>query len=440
MRFPPFSAQSTNRAVCQSPASAWLDPSHPNPSLTATAMLAVMLLVTYAVAATDPPLAKMIDTDDFQGQLAGIDKDWNLTFRVERDERQVTAADLQSWGEFRDREGSSLVLLADGGMLATEVLEISRAHVTVKPKSWRQLKMPLEVVRGIIFRPPAGTLQRDRLIFDILSATGSKDKLLLKNGDRISGVLVDPPDAADSASFRLETKSDGYTIPRDRLVAVTFNPTLIATAKPRPLHAWAGFRDGSLLLVDQVAMVENHLELKLPAGIVLRSFPDRPARLWREFRFLQPASPRITYLSKLKPLANGYKPVAFLDTAWPYQADRNVLGGRLRASGDVCLQGIGMHSASRLAYSLDEEYRRFEADLAIDDAAGRAGSVQFQVVVDKGAGWQSGFKSEIIRGAEAPVPVNVDLRGVRRIVLLVNFADHGDSWDHANWLNARLIK
>ena len=31
-------------------------------------------------------------------------------------------------------------------------------------------------------------------------------------------------------------------------------------------------------------------------------------------------------------------------------------------------------------------------------------------------------------------------RGAARMALLVEFADRGDELDHANWLNARLVK
>ena len=48
--------------------------------------------------------------------------------------------------------------------------------------------------------------------------------------------------------------------------------------------------------------------------------------------------------------------------------------------------------------------------------------------------------SEVVRGGQPPVPISVDLDGVKRISLLVDFADRGDELDHADWLDARLAR
>ena len=65
----------------------------------------------------------------------------------------------------------------------------------------------------------------------------------------------------------------------------------------------------------------------------------------------------------------------------------------------------------------------------------------FKVLLQDGAGqWSPAYESPIIRGADAPTPVSIDLKGAARLALIVEFADRGDELDHANWLNARLIK
>ena len=98
-----------------------------------------------------------------------------------------------------------------------------------------------------------------------------------------------------------------------------------------------------------------------------------------------------------------------------------------------------MHSASRLTYDLDRPYRRFDAELAVDDVAAGKGSVVFRVFVDEGDGrWRAAFTSGIVRGGP-PLPMSVDLQGAKRLSLLVEFADRGDERDDADWLDARLI-
>jgi hypothetical protein len=99
-----------------------------------------------------------------------------------------------------------------------------------------------------------------------------------------------------------------------------------------------------------------------------------------------------------------------------------------------------MHSTSRLAYALDRPYRRLAAELAIDDATDGGGSVVFRVLCDgTDGGWRDAYRSPTIRGGDPPLPIDIDLTGAKRLVLIVEFADRGDQLDHANWLDARLI-
>ena len=80
----------------------------------------------------------------------------------------------------------------------------------------------------------------------------------------------------------------------------------------------------------------------------------------------------------------------YLDLSWPYHNDRNVTGGLLRCGGRLYLKGLGVHSAARLSYALDGRYRRFQAELGIDDSTGGRGSVEFRVLVDGRQRYASG--------------------------------------------------
>jgi hypothetical protein len=50
------------------------------------------------------------------------------------------------------------------------------------------------------------------------------------------------------------------------------------------------------------------------------------------------------------------------------------------------------------------------------------------------------YESPIVRGSNQPIPISVDVAGVQRMALIVDFAERGDALDYANWLNARLIE
>jgi hypothetical protein len=60
--------------------------------------------------------------------------------------------------------------------------------------------------------------------------------------------------------------------------------------------------------------------------------------------------------------------------------------------------------------------------------------VIFRVLVDG----QERFASPTVRGGDAPLPVSVDIRGAKKLELVVDYADRGDVLDHADWLDARI--
>ena len=100
-----------------------------------------------------------------------------------------------------------------------------------------------------------------------------------------------------------------------------------------------------------------------------------------------------------------------------------------------------MHSSSRLAYETGGHYRELQAEVAIDDCAQRQGSVIYRVYVQTESDeWSMAYESAVVRGGEPTVPIRVDVHQAQRVALIVDYADRADQWDHANWLNARLVK
>jgi hypothetical protein len=213
---------------------------------------------------------------------------------------------------------------------------------------------------------------------------------------------------------------------------VVFNPALARRGRVSGLRSLVGLRDGCRLLALALEADDRKARLTLWGGATVETATEAIVAL-------QPLGGRAVYLSDLKPI--GYKHIPYLQLSWPYETDHNVAGDQLRSGGRLFAKGLGMHSASRLTYNLDREYRRFEARLAVDDSTAGRGSVVFRLFVDDGSGmWQPKFNSPKVRGGDTPVAMSVDLTGAKRISLLVEFADRGDELDDADWLDARLIK
>lgn len=420
--------------------------------------------LTGELAAAEPFLGRAVPRDPQLGsrdgvplhaRLVSIGKAWQVQLATP-DGRNVDfpPGELFSWGDYADTETGPQLLLADGSLLVADVVEMTATHVVVESPllgnsqvdSARGTRptatLALETLRAIVFQPPPAPLGRDRLLDSIARTAEGQDQLHLTNGDILLGALAgwspsaddaNPKGGMDRIAFRIESRGDPVLIPVDRISV--FVRSVPKAPPPRDnASGGLGFSDGSWLVVDRVETDRAPMLLTLAGGVELAIPRDL---LLEQVRCIRPATD-VTFLSDLSPLS--YKHIPFLERSWPYGTDRNVLGGRLRVGQDVHTKGLGMHSASSLAFELGGRYRRFEAELALDDHAGERGSVVFRVFLAGDTGrWSPAYESPVVRGADSPIPISIDVSEASRISLIVEFADRGDELDHANWLNARLF-
>ncbi len=109
-------------------------------------------------------------------------------------------------------------------------------------------------------------------------------------------------------------------------------------------------------------------------------------------------------------------------------------GGTITIGGVTFPRGVGVHAPSRITMALDGGCTLFLADVGIDEEVGDHGSVTFVVLGDGSPLGNSG----VVRGAQAPVPLAVDVSGVDALTLVVTPAKDGNGFDHADWGDARL--
>ncbi|MCH8921616.1 MAG: NPCBM/NEW2 domain-containing protein [Planctomycetes bacterium] len=389
----------------------------------------LMLLVAsrLAVAAEVTARAVPAEGQPFAAKLIAVDAAWNITLGSGEEKQTLAAADLVQWGGFRETRRGTLILLAGGDMLVADVLKLDGEHLLVDSLLLGEVKLPLERLVGIVFKPSVDRRAADRAVARVRSAKGETDAAVLTNGDRLQGTLGEI--AGDKAT--LQTATGKLTFGLNKIRSISFNPALVELPKTSGKRAVVGLSDGSHLTAAALTLGAGDATLKLLVG------PSVEAAA-KDIVALQPLGGRAVYLSDLKPAA--YKHIPYLKLTWPYQADGNVTGSRLRAAGQLYLKGLGMHSAAQLTYRLNGTYKRFAAEVAIDDASGDRGSVNFRVYIHDGKSWKVKYTSPVVRGGDAPLSVSVDLTGAKAVSLLVDYADRGDELDHADWLNARLIK
>lgn len=97
--------------------------------------------------------------------------------------------------------------------------------------------------------------------------------------------------------------------------------------------------------------------------------------------------------------------------------------------------GVGTHSVSVFRIDLGGNALRFHAMVGLDsEAAGHDGSVQFKIVADGQQMWQS----TVMREKDPAQAADVDLRGCKKLTLIVDDGGDGIDYDHADWADASI--
>jgi len=384
--------------------------------------LAVVLACS-ASAAAQLPWALPVDGEPFQGRLVSVDAQGKLGVDRTGKPMAFAAGDLVSWGQPAELRKGPILVLAVGGYLPAAVLGADKAELSVDSARLGPLKLPLDALAGIVFRPPSHPSELDALLDRIALEQGQADRVILDNGDEVSGLI----ETIQSDKLTIKGNIGLKEVSVRRIVALLFNPALRQRPAVPTGAAWIGLGDGARLLVARFQLKADAMEWTTLSGATWKAAA-------KDLVFFMPRTDRVVYLSDIRP--SEYRFLPYLETKWPYKTDRNVTGGQLRCGGRLYLKGLGVHSAARLSYRFDLPWKRFQAEVGIDDSTGNRGSVGFRVFVD---GKQK-FGGPPVRGGMPPQAISIDLAGARQLDLVVDYGEAGDMMDHADWLNARLVK
>ena len=397
--------------------------------VTGLLLASLALLPTVSAAQESEPPKRLIPLDGppVAMSLARVSPDWELSFTSPEGPRRLGADQVVFWGSWREPDRGSIVLLRSGDLLVGYDLHLPGEQLAFDSDSLGQVSIPMDAVAGLIFQLPSEAARRDRLMSRVLAETDRQTRLLLTGGDTVSGSLA----GIEPDGVMLQTEAGSLRLPLDRVTALVQPGGRDLHQRAKAVRALVGLEDGSRLTCKGLVVTEKEARLDTSLG----QFAVAADRVCA----LQPTSEKIVYLSDLE--AASYRQIPFLSIAWPYRRDRSVTQTLLRSGGALYLKGLGTHSAARLTYELDQTYRRLDMELALDESAGNRGSVIYRVFSDNGSGqWQERYSSPVVRGGASPIAASADLAGAKRISLLVEFADRGDELDHANWLNARLVR
>jgi hypothetical protein len=270
------------------------------------------------------------------------------------------------------------------------------------------------------------------------------DVLIVKRGknlEGVDGVLGDI--TADKIGFKLD--GDELEIDRDKVAGFIYFRRS-NEAQPEPpcvLHGHNGLR----MSAAQVRLAESVLHVKLVRGLEL----DVPLA---EIEFADFSAGKIRYLSDVAESNFHWTPLVALPADASQAAgygqprrDRSAYGGPLTlqvSTGDspgatsplqIFSKGLALRSRTELVYRLPAGFGRFTAIAGMEPATSTTGNVHLTIYGD-----DRPLLAADISGQEPPRAIELDIAGIKRLKIVVDFGKNLDTGDWLNLCDARLLK
>ncbi|MCA9175692.1 MAG: NPCBM/NEW2 domain-containing protein [Planctomycetales bacterium] len=395
--------------------------------------MATLLASAIVVEAT--PLAG----DKVQGELAGISAE-SLQIATADGVRQLPLTGLKSvsiaGATPSSQSGEIAVELIDGSQLRVERYQVAKGEVTVGAGDM-SLTGPANTVKWVRFRSlekePAIQQGWDQLLQrefagDCLAFTKEVDGALVL--ERLEGAVG----AIDDQVVEFTYQGDTLRPKRERVLG------LIYLVAKRDIGATVGsvlLKDGSTLAASSLELAGDKLRVTTGSGWTAELPADRLLGL--DF-----GSSNITYLSDLKPTTVEVEPYygATLDSerqTYLPRMDEDHHGAPLKLVDQApALKGLALRSRTKLVYRFDKPYKRLRAMAGIAEHV-RNSVVSPHLVLSISSDRKKLLERDVT-GDDAPFEIDLDLEGVQRLTIVVDYGKSQDVADFLQLCNARLTK
>lgn len=328
------------------------------------------------------------------------------------------------------------VELLDGSRLVASRFAVTGSD-SVATVSGAAAKGPANRLRHVLFRDLSkepmlkmdweALLQR-RLQGDSLAFTRESDDALIL--EHLEGAIGDVDDESVAFSYQ----GDVLKPKRTKVVG------LVYLTVDRELPAALGIvhlTDGSALQAAELTWENDRLQATLASGWSL----ELPGSAIKSFEF---AASNTVYLSELEPTSITCEPYfgVVLDSerqGYLPRMDEDHRGKPLKlADQEESLKGLAVRSHTTLVYRFDKPYKRLRATAGIAEYI-LNGDVNPHLVL-KIATDRKVLLEEEITGDTEPLEIDLDLAGVQRLTIEVQYGKAQDIADFLHLCNVRLTK
>ncbi len=326
------------------------------------------------------------------------------------------------------REPNDWVILGNGDRIALSVRQIDGETLTAAwPRSGRrrELLWPLEQVALIHFALPAAPSARRIAFEEAARLQPGNDRARLIAGDDLLGEFQQ----LKGGLVEWESSFGIVKLEQSRVRWIGFDPELAARSQPPPIRWTVSLTNGSVFTASD-CRPQNDLSV-----LCVLSDANEVSVPRHELRSVRRWSPQVVALSQRKPVDQELTP--FFAGPRTLEQDRNALRLPLSLRGEEFATGLGVLGQARWSYQIEPGDRAFQAIVGIDDAAEGAGSVRFSIRLDDRIAWKSATLTGHTAAVRTPL---VSLMGAKRLTLVVDRTDRGDTADFANWCDPILYR
>lgn len=319
--------------------------------------------------------------------------------------------------------------LIDGSSLAATSVAVSDRTCHAVLADGQKLDIPTSQVASLRLQALAESAVAEWA--NLVQAKTDADRLVIRKGDALD---YHKGTAFDVTETHVNFEIDGEKLPVKRTKVqglIFYHPANRKLAEAACRLVDAGGSQWSVQTLEQA----GKLSWTTPAG--LRIERDLGAVVRIEY-----ASENLLWLHELKPESNRWTPrfvpdrdIAALADFYAPRTDGAAPKSALRLGGQAYASGVRLHSRSEVVYRLPERFRRFKSVVGISDATRPGGAVRLVIRGDDRI-----LLDEKVTGGDAPMPIDLDLTGVRRLSILVDLAGSWHASDELLLCEARLLR
>jgi hypothetical protein len=152
---------------------------------------------------------------------------------------------------------------------------------------------------------------------------------------------------------------------------------------------------------------------------------------------LEPTTKRMDITLKFDGIKSkwGYSGWATDGSANP-NVNKSIQGTPFNIQGKKYEQGFGTHAPSEVVFDLGGKVEKFSCLVGPDTSGGTSDIIVFKVFGDS----KKLFESPVLRAGVDPLPIDLNVSGVKELSLQVVVGGAEKGWGHADWLNIKFKK